>query len=154
MIKKILTYPEDIEKIKKKSDYVAEINDDIKQLIQDLKDTLKADNSGVGLSAIQIGIPQQICYINYAGEELVLINPVIKWTRRGTQPFREGCLSSPGKYAIVNRPQKVICEYTNEDGVLCEIAEGGWMSAIIQHEMDHFEGICQVYESTKEEINK
>ena len=45
-------------------------------------------------------------------------------------------------------------EYTNEDGVLCEIAEGGWMSAIIQHEMDHFEGICQVYESTKEEINK
>lgn len=154
MIKPILTYPNDKDTLSLISEPVNEINDEIRSLVQDLKDTLANDNSGVGLSAIQIGIPKRICYINYAGEEIVMINPRIKWTRRGTQPFREGCLSSPGVNVTVNRPQKVICEYTDIDGNIREIAEGGWMSAIIQHEMDHFEGICQVYELSKEKVNE
>ena len=117
-----------------------------------MKDTLHEDPTGVGLSAIQIGVPLRVCIINY-GKEIVMINPVITWRRSGPsgiKKFREGCLSDPGKYVEVERAQKVICQYTDENGEKKEISEGGWMSAIIQHELDHFEGICKVYELTKE----
>ena len=153
MKRKILTYPNDIEILSLKSQKVTDLkNEDLKQLIQDLKDTLHEDHTGVGLSAIQIGIPLRVCIINY-GKEIVMINPIITWRRSGPsgiKKFREGCLSDPGKYIEVERAQKVICQYTDENGEKKEISEGGWMSAIIQHELDHFEGICKVYELTKE----
>lgn len=153
MKRKILTYPNDIEILSLKSQEVTDLKDEtFKQLIQDLKDTLHEDSTGVGLSAIQIGVPLRVCIINY-GKEIVMINPVITWRRSGPsgiKKFREGCLSDPGKYVEVERAQKVICQYTDENGEKKEISEGGWMSAIIQHELDHFEGICKVYELTKE----
>ena len=153
MKRKILTYPNDIEILSLKSQEVTDLKDEtFKQLVQDLKDTLHEDSTGVGLSAIQIGVPLRICIINY-GKEIVMINPVITWRRSGPsgiKKFREGCLSDPGKYIEVERAQKVICQYTDENGEKKEISEGGWMSAIIQHELDHFEGICKVYELTKE----
>lgn len=153
MKRKILTYPNDIEILSLKSQEVTDLKDEtFKQLVQDLKDTLHEDSTGVGLSAIQIGVPLRVCIINY-GKEIVMINPVITWRRSGSsgiKKFREGCLSDPGKYVEVERAQKVICQYTDENGEKKEISEGGWMSAIIQHELDHFEGICKVYELTKE----
>ena len=153
MKRKILTYPNDIEILSLKSQEVTDLKDEnFKQLVQDLKDTLHEDSTGVGLSAIQIGVPLRVCIINY-GKEIVMINPVITWRRSGPsgiKKFREGCLSDPGKYIEVERAQKVICQYTDENGEKKEISEGGWMSAIIQHELDHFEGICKVYELTKE----
>lgn len=153
MKRKILTYPNDIEILSLKSQEVTDLKDEtFKQLVQDLKDTLHEDSTGVGLSAIQIGVPLRVCIINY-GKEIVMINPVITWRRSGSsgiKKFREGCLSDPGKYIEVERAQKVICQYTDENGEKKEISEGGWMSAIIQHELDHFEGICKVYELTKE----
>lgn len=153
MKRKILTYPNDIEILSLKSQEVTDLKDEtFKQLVQDLKDTLHVDPTGVGLSAIQIGTPLRVCIINY-GKEIVMINPVITWRRSGSsgiKKFREGCLSDPGKYVEVERAQKVICQYTDENGEKKEISEGGWMSAIIQHELDHFEGICKVYELTKE----
>lgn len=153
MKRKILTYPNDIEILSLKSQEVTDLKDEtFKQLVQDLKDTLYEDPTGVGLSAIQIGVPLRVCIINY-GKEIVMINPVITWRRSGPsgiKKFREGCLSDPGKYVEVERAQKVICQYTDENGEKKEISEGGWMSAIIQHELDHFEGICKVYELTKE----
>ena len=153
MKRKILTYLNDIEILSLKSQEVTDLKDEnFKQLVQDLKDTLHEDSTGVGLSAIQIGVPLRVCIINY-GKEIVMINPVITWRRSGPsgiKKFREGCLSDPGKYVEVERAQKVICQYTDENGEKKEISEGGWMSAIIQHELDHFEGICKVYELTKE----
>lgn len=153
MKRKILTYPNDIEILSLKSQEVTDLKDEaFKQLIQDLKDTLQEDPTGVGLSAIQIGIPLRVCIINY-GKEIIMINPIITWRRSGSsgiKKFREGCLSAPGKYIEVERAQKVTCQYINENGEKEEISEGGWMSAIIQHELDHFEGICKVYELTKE----
>ena len=147
MIKKILRYPEDVEILSQKSE---EVNwEDEKELVQDLKDTLDAKPAGAGISAIQIGVPKRICIIRYAGKELVMFNPVITWRRNNTQLFREGCLSSPLGFVEVPRAQKVICEYTDENGEKQTIGEGGWMSAIIQHELDHFEGICQPYELLK-----
>lgn len=153
MKKRILTYPDDIETLSLKSQNVADIFcEETQNLIQDLKDTLNSDKAGVGISAIQIGVPLKVCYINY-GKEIVMINPEITWKRSGIsgiKKFREGCLSSPGIYVEVERAQKVICKYLDENGNPQEIGEGGWMSAIIQHELDHFDGICQVHELTKE----
>jgi peptide deformylase len=77
MKRKILTYPNDIEILSLKSQEVTDLKDEaFKQLIQDLKDTLQEDPTGVGLSAIQIGIPLRVCIINY-GKEIIMINPII-----------------------------------------------------------------------------
>ena len=154
MIKQVLTYPKDKDILTLKSEEVKDINcEETKTIIQDLRDTLATDPTGVGISAIQIGVPKRICIINY-GQEIVMINPVITWKRSGAngmKKFKEGCLSAPGVYTEVLRPQKVICQYTNENGEIKEIGEGGWMSAIIQHELDHFEGYCEVFDAVKGE---
>ena len=73
-----------------------------------------------------------------------MINPTITRTRGETE-FLEGCLSVPNKYSKISRAQKVWCTYLDENGEQKEIAEGGRMSNIIQHELDHFEGICKLY---------
>lgn len=77
MKRKILIYPNDMETLSQKSQKVVDIFcEKTQKIIQDLKDTLKEDPTGVGLSAIQIGIPLKICIINY-GKEIIMINPVI-----------------------------------------------------------------------------
>lgn len=148
MVRKILTYPEDRETLSLKSMKVQDINnEETKQAIQDLRDTLKTTGNGKGMSAIQIGYPLQICICSWDDKEIVMINPVITRTR-GEQKFLEGCLSVPGIYTEVSRAQKVWCTYTDEAGNEKEIAQGGRMSNIIQHELDHFDGICKVHEAT------
>lgn len=147
MKREILTYPKDKEILSQISEKVEW--KDCQDLIQDLKDSL-ATTDGVGISAIQIGVPKRVCYIKYGGKEYVMINPEITWRRSGTsgtKMFKEGCLSVPGKYVMVERSQKVICKYTDENGEQKEIGEGGWLSAIIQHELDHFDGSCHVFEN-------
>ena len=143
MIKKILTYTEDKEILTQKSEKVNDVNE-VKELIQDLKDTLHATDSGRGISAIQIGVPKCVCICEWGGDEIVMINPVITRSR-GNQDFSEGCLSAPGKFKMVPRFQKVWCTYTDENGETQEIAQGGRMSNIIQHELDHFEGDCALF---------
>lgn len=146
MVKRILVYSneEDRKILSQKSEKVEEITDEIKTLIQDMKDTVHSIHEAKGLSAIQLGMPKQICFCSWAGEEVIMINPVITRTR-GQETYKEGCLSVPGIYKDIPRFQKVWCTYTDENGEQKEIAEGGRMSDIIQHEMDHFEGSCAVY---------
>lgn len=144
MIKKILTYPEDKEILTTKSIKVENI-EEVRELIKDLKDTLHATDLGKGISAIQIGIPKQVCICSWGGKEIVMINPIITRTR-GKQDFSEGCLSAPGKFKIVPRFQKVWCTFIDENGEIKEIADGGRMSNIIQHELDHFKGDCPLFE--------
>ena len=145
MIKRILNYrnEEDKEILSQKSETVENI-DEIKDLIQDLKDTLHAIPDAKGLSAIQLGINKRICICSWGGDEILLINPVITRSR-GEQEYLEGCLSVPGVYKKVTRFQKVWCSYLDENGEQQEIAQGGRMSDIIQHELDHFEGECKLY---------
>lgn len=145
MIKRILNYrnEEDKEILSQKSETVENI-DEVKDLIQDLKDTLHAIPDAKGLSAIQLGVNKRICICSWGGDEVLLINPII--TRgRGEQEYLEGCLSVPGVYKKVTRFQKVWCSYLDENGEQQEIAQGGRMSDIIQHELDHFEGKCKIY---------
>lgn len=145
MIKRILNYrnEEDKEILSQKSETVENI-DEVKDLIQDLKDTLHAIPDAKGLSAIQLGINKRICICSWGGDEVLLINPVITRSR-GEQEYLEGCLSVPGVYKKVTRFQKVWCSYLDESGEQQEIAQGGRMSDIIQHELDHFEGECKIY---------
>ena len=145
MIKRILNYKneEDKEILSQKSETVENI-DEVKDLIQDLKDTLHAISDAKGLSAIQLGINKRVCICSWGGDEVLLINPVITHSR-GEQEYLEGCLSIPGVYKKVTRFQKVWCSYLNENGEQQEIAQGGRMSDIIQHELDHFEGECKLY---------
>lgn len=152
MIKEILTYPENKEILTSKSEEVLieEIkSQEIQDLIQDLKDTLNNTKSGCGISAVQIGVLKRICIIKYNKKDYVLINPVI--TRvRGEIEFREGCLSAPGISISTKRAQKVWCTYFDENGIQREIDQGGFCSVVIQHELDHFEGWCEVFNPIKE----
>lgn len=145
MVKRILNYrnEEDKEILSQKSETVENI-DEVKDLIQDLKDTLHAIPDAKGLSAIQLGINKRICICSWGGDEVLLINPVITRSR-GEQEYLEGCLSVPGVYKKITRFQKVWCSYLDENGEQQEIAQGGRMSDIIQHELDHFEGECKLY---------
>ena len=146
MIKRVLNYNDEKDRkiLKTKSENVNNI-EEIKELIQDLKDTLHSIPFAKGISAIQLGINKKVCICSWAGEEVVLINPYITRTR-GEHEYAEGCLSVPNIYKKIKRYQKVWCTYTDENGEIKEIAEGGRMSDIIQHELDHFEGVCKVYE--------
>lgn len=149
MVKEILVYPKNKDILTQKSEEVGGINDEIKNIIQDLKDTLN-NSTGCGISAVQIGILKRICIIKYNNEEIVMINPRIT-NSRGEIYYKEGCLSAPGIYTDVKRAQKVWCTYLDENGKEKEIAQGGLCSVIIQHELEHFDGWCEVFNEIKEE---
>lgn len=150
MIKEILTYPKNKDILTQKSTDVEDINSqEIKDLIQDLKDTLN-NTSGVGISAVQIGELKRVCLIKINGQIKTLINPIITKTR-GEVEFKEGCLSAPDTYTTTKRAQKVWVDYIDENGRKRELADGGLCSIIVQHELDHFDGWCEVFNELKED---
>lgn len=151
MIRPIFKYPEDKDILTKKSIEVTEFNDEIKQIIEDLKDTLLSTN-GAGISAIQIGKPYRICVINWGGLH-VLVNPVVTRTR-GEHTMKEGCLSVPGLFIETTRAQKVWIDALDENGNKIEYAEGGNGSYIAQHELDHFEGTCTLFAAYDEYMKR
>ena len=148
MIKNVLLYEneKDREILTQKS--LETTAEESKQLIEDLRDTLNASKNGCGISAVQIGELKRVCIVKYNGKEIVMINPVITRTR-GEVDSEEGCLSVPHLFGIFKRAQKVWCEYTDENGNKKEIAEGGLCSRIIQHELEHMDGWCEVFSLVK-----
>ena len=116
MVKEILIFPKNEDILTMKSEDVEDV-ESVRDLIQDLKDTLHNTKSGCGISAIQIGVPKKVCIIHYNGKDIALINPQI--TRRSEDKvlFREGCLSAPDFYSIVERNKKVWVTYIDENGV-------------------------------------
>lgn len=149
MVKEVLIYPKDRDVLTKVSEEVKDVNE-VKDLIQDMKDTLHSTKHGVGISAIQIGDARRVCVIHYNGRDVVLINPVITKTR-GEIESKEGCLSVPDKYGTFKRAQKVWCEYIDEEGKKKELSDGGYCSRVLQHELDHLEGWCEVFNLAEEE---
>ena len=148
MVRKILNYnnEEDRQILSTPSAVVTDFNSkEFKTLIQDLKDTMRLAPDARGISAIQIGVPLRVCICSWDNKLVTMINPVFTRTR-GSQKFAEGCLSVPGVYKDIVRYQKVWCSYKDENGNDAEIAEGGRMSDIIQHEVDHMDGKCLLYE--------
>ena len=149
MVKEILIYPKDKDILTQVSEEAKDVSE-VQELIQDMKDTLHSTEHGVGISAVQIGVLKRVCVIHYNGRDIALINPVITKTR-GEVDSKEGCLSVPEKYGVFKRPQKVWCTYTDENGKEKEIADGGFVSRVISHELSHLDGWCEVFSLAEEE---
>ena len=116
------------------------MNDRTLTLIEDMFDTMYEAN-GVGLAAPQVGILKRIVVIDIDdGNQYVLVNPVIT-QKDGEQIGDEGCLSLPGKVAVVTRPEHVICKCLNENMEEIEIEGEGLLARAICHEVDHLDGI-------------
>ena len=128
--------------LKQKSKPVSdeEFGDDMVVLSQSML-TIMRGFGGVGLSAIQLGLPKRILVGEADGEEFVLINPEIKETSKEEVSFNEGCLSFPMQSFNVDRPADITVLYQNTDGTHVEEQFSGLASRIIQHEMDHLNGI-------------
>jgi peptide deformylase len=123
-------------------------------LLKDMADTMYRAE-GVGLAAPQVGILRRVVVID-VGEGLVeLVNPVITM-REGEQCGREGCLSLPGRQAVVKRPMRVTVQYQNRDGEPCEKTVEGLFARAVCHELDHLDGRLYIdvmeRELTPEEI--
>lgn len=143
------------EKLRRKSEPVKQVTEEIKALAKDMLTTMYASN-GVGLAAEQIARTEAICVVDvspaYAGEgdeeaevcpapmPLVLINPEIVQTE-GQAVDKEGCLSFPDIFISVKRPEKVRVRYITIDGKETELETDGFLARALQHEIDHLNGV-------------
>lgn len=128
-------------------------SDDFRQLLLDLKDSMK-HYGGIGIAAPQIGVDKKVAIIelvglNRYGEEInlpltVFVNPKIEFLTIEEQGFWEGCLSVPGLRGFVERPRKVKVSYLDQNGSAQELVADGFLATVLQHELDHLEGILYV----------
>ena len=128
--------------LRKKSREVEVVDDKIRELLNDMDETMHAYN-GVGLSAVQVGILKRVVVIDveYDGKPSIkLINPVIV-KQKGAEECQEGCLSFPNKFAKVIRPTEVTVKALNENGKEITIKGKGLLAEALCHEIDHLDGI-------------
>lgn len=138
---RILHYGE--EPLKKVSEPIKAIDNDIKVLVKDMFETMYASN-GVGLAAPQIGKNIRVVVIDCGDDPLAMVNPVII-KKKGKEKAPEGCLSFPGLSENVVRATNVVAEYIDpEDGEMYEVEAEGLLARAIQHEVDHLDGIVFV----------
>jgi len=126
--------------LRKRSREVEVVDDKIRQLIDDMVETMHKYD-GVGLAAVQVGILKRILVIDLYDEKPIvkLINPVILKTK-GEQEVEEGCLSFPNKYAKVKRPKEIVVEGLNENGMKVKITATDLLAQALSHEIDHLDG--------------
>jgi len=137
-------------RLKQISSPVEAVNDEIRALIADMFETMYAA-PGIGLAAIQVGVPRRVLVIDLqepeeeGGEPVrdprVFINPEIVSHSDQQVPYTEGCLSVPDQYAEVDRPDRIRARWLDEQGGRHEEEITGLLAVCLQHEMDHLEGI-------------
>jgi peptide deformylase len=135
----ILRYPD--ERLHTVAEPVKSVNGEIRQLIEDMAQTMYAA-PGVGLAATQVDVHKQVIVIDVSetrDQLLVLINPVIV-ERRGVSDFEEGCLSVPGIFEKIERADWTKLRALDRNGQSFELETNGLLSVCIQHEMDHLRG--------------
>ena len=142
-IKTIITEPNKI--LRQISQPVEKVGKEEKILMDDMLDTMYAAN-GIGLAAIQIGVPKRIIVMDITwgkGEKspMYFVNPVIKYKDKVKSVYEEGCLSVPNQFAEVERPKNCRVEYLDYEGKKKILEAEGLLATCIQHEMDHLEGI-------------
>ncbi len=126
--------------LRQRADEVGNVDMGVERLIQDLFDTMYAD-SGVGLAANQVGIVRRVAVLHVENEpQLALIDPVIL-ERSGNAREEEGCLSIPELYGDVDRAESILVETTTLDGTRIQLKAGDLQARVIQHEIDHLDGI-------------
>jgi peptide deformylase len=126
---------------------VERIDDDLRRLADDMLETMYAA-PGIGLAAVQIGVPRRLITIDVVGREdetrqpepMVLINPNVLWTSDERATYEEGCLSIPDYYAEVERPARVRVGYLDREGKPQEVEANSVLAVCLQHEIDHLEG--------------
>jgi peptide deformylase len=138
----IKKYPEKI--LKEKTAFVENFDGDIQRLIDEMIETMYAAK-GIGLAANQVGISKRLCVIDTSMREekrplIVLINPVIIG-KEGKEEAEEGCLSIPGYLTTIKRSAKVCVKGLDREGKLLEIEATGLFSRVLQHEIDHLDGL-------------
>ena len=144
MIRKILVYPD--KRLKLVSKDVEHFDAELHSLIEDMKETMYA-NDGIGLAAIQIGVPKNVLIINLVDEDgeqkeenlVEVINPVIL-EGHGSMTYKEGCLSVPGVYEDITRKESIKVRYFDRYGKMVEKELEGLMAIAFQHELDHLKG--------------
>lgn len=127
---------------------VETVTNEVRQQLDDMLETMYAA-PGIGLAAIQVGIPKRMLVIDVSreGEEkqpLYIINPEITWVSDDDQLYEEGCLSLPEQYAEVQRPAEVKVSYLDRNGEKQELHADGLLAVCLQHEMDHLDGVLFV----------
>lgn len=142
-IREILTVPHPV--LKQVSEPVDTVDDALRALMDDMLETMY-DAPGIGLAAIQIGVPKRVIVMDLARPEedkqpRFFVNPEIVWASDDTAPYEEGCLSVPEYYDEVERPARVKLRYLNYHGEQIEEEADGLYAVCIQHEMDHLNGV-------------
>jgi len=142
-VKKIITEPNKI--LRQISNPVEKVGQEEQQLMDDMLETMYSAN-GIGLAAIQIGIPKRIIVMDISKndnkkEPKFFVNPVIKNKDILKATYEEGCLSVPNQFAEIDRPKKCEVEYLDYNGEKKILKAEGLLATCIQHEMDHLEGI-------------
>ena len=142
-VKPILIEPNKL--LRQVSKTVEKVTKEEQKLMDDMLDTMYAAN-GIGLAAIQIGVPKRIIVMDISKdsknkEPIYFINPIIKNKDSENATYEEGCLSVPNQFAEIERPSKCDVEYLDYNGEKQILHADGLLATCIQHEMDHLEGI-------------
>jgi peptide deformylase len=127
---------------------VEAVTDEVRRQLDDMLETMYAA-PGIGLAAIQVGIPKRMLVIDVSreGEDkqpLYIVNPEFTWLSDEDKVYEEGCLSLPEQYAEVARPAEVKIEYLDYNGEKQELHADGLLAVCLQHEIDHLDGILFV----------
>ena len=142
-VKTILTEPNKL--LRQVSIPVKKVGKEEQKLMDDMLETMYEAN-GIGLAAIQVGIPKRIIVMDISkdgnkNEPLYFVNPVVKNKDILKSTYEEGCLSVPNQFAEINRPKNCEVEYLDYNGEKKLLKAEGLLATCIQHEMDHLEGI-------------
>ena len=153
-LREILTEPNEL--LRKKSLIVEKVDKDLQKLMDDMLETMYAA-PGIGLAAIQVGVPKRVIVLDIGlrnesedtnnekqvakKNPMYFVNPEIITKSINNSTYEEGCLSVPGQFAEIERPDKCHIKYLNYYGEPKELVAEGMLATCIQHEMDHLEGI-------------
>ena len=142
-LREILTEPNNT--LRQKSLKVEKVDEDLQRLMLDMTETMYAA-PGIGLAAIQIGVPKRVIVLDISQKEgikkpMYFVNPEIINKSENNSTYEEGCLSVPGQFAEIDRPSSCHIKYLDYYGEPKELKARGMLATCIQHEMDHLEGI-------------
>jgi peptide deformylase len=142
-VRDIIKLPDPI--LRRVSEPVAAVTAETRALMDDMLETMY-DAPGIGLAAIQLGVPLRVVAIDLAkdGEERqprFFVNPEIVWRSETLSDYEEGCLSIPEFFELVTRPSEVTVRYLDRHGEPRELACSGMLATCIQHEIDHLNGV-------------
>ena len=131
-------------RLKLVSQPIADVDKTLRRFMDDMVETMYAEN-GIGLAAIQVGVPKRVAVIDLDpggpnSKQLYIINPRIVEASGELSTFHEGCLSVPEVWDDVKRPARLTVEYTDENGAKQTVTAGGLFATCLQHEIDHLNG--------------